>query len=194
MNSFVQISGIRNRTPRFFARCFNTNTNPVSTSVSDADVHVKTVEDATRNQILTKICNPKFESPRKRANKMFNAINKEAVEKSRRNQANVLQVPFRVGDAIEISMVGQGGVKSKDIDKMRGVVLGRVNRGLGSSVHIRDVVFGEPIDRKIALHSPLLRSLKVLEKNFVFKGKRKVKRAKLYYLRDRLPQETRVTK
>eukprot|EP00957_Ditylum_brightwellii_P082911 6304080-Ditylum_brightwellii.AAC.1 len=39
------------------------------------------------------------------------------------------------------------------------------------------------------LHSPLLKSLKVLEKNFVHKGKKKVKRAKLYYLRDRLPVE-----
>jgi len=39
----------------------------------------------------------------------------------------------------------------------------------------------------VPLHSPLLRSLEVLEKNFVFKGKRKVKRAKLYYLSDRNP-------
>ena len=98
------------------------------------------------------------------------------------------QVPFRVGDSIEITTVSQGGISSSEIEKIRGVVLGRVNRGLGSGVYIRDVVFGEPIDRKIPLHSPLLKFIKVLEEHFVFKGKRKVKRAKLYYLRHRLPQ------
>ena len=137
---------------------------------------------------------PKFQSPRKRASKIFAEINQKECEKNVSNRPNVLQVPFRPGDAIEITMVAQGGVNSKELEKVRGVVLGKVNRGLGSSVDLRDVVFGEPIDRKILLHSPLLRSIKVLEENFVFKGRRKVKRAKLYYLRDRLPEETRVTK
>lgn len=137
---------------------------------------------------------PKFVSPRKRASKIFAEINQQECLKNINNRANVLQVPFRPGDAIEITMVSQGGTKSSELEKIRGVVLGKVHRGLGSSVDIRDVVFGEPIDRKIVLHSPLLRSIKVLEENFVFKGRRKVKRAKLYYLRDRLPEETRVTK
>ena len=137
---------------------------------------------------------PKFSSPRKRASKLFAEINKEEYDKNITNRPNVLQVPFRPGDAIEITMVAQGGVRSSELEKIRGVVLGKVSRGLGSSVDIRDVVFGEPIDRKIVLHSPLVRSIKVLEENFVFKGRRKVKRAKLYYLRNRLPEETRVTK
>uniref|UniRef100_A0A6S8Z0T6 50S ribosomal protein L19, chloroplastic n=1 Tax=Ditylum brightwellii TaxID=49249 RepID=A0A6S8Z0T6_9STRA len=138
---------------------------------------------------------PKFKSPRKRASKLFHELNVEAVDKSAESNPNVLKVPFRVGDAIEIEMVSMGGVNSSaNVDKLRGVVLGRSNRGLGSSVQIRDVMYGEPIDRQIMLHSPLLKSLKVLEKNFVHKGKKKVKRAKLYYLRDRLPVETRVTK
>eukprot|EP00521_Asterionellopsis_glacialis_P000279 CAMPEP_0195249958 /NCGR_PEP_ID=MMETSP0706-20130129/2427_1 /TAXON_ID=33640 /ORGANISM="Asterionellopsis glacialis, Strain CCMP134" /LENGTH=182 /DNA_ID=CAMNT_0040301863 /DNA_START=176 /DNA_END=724 /DNA_ORIENTATION=- len=137
---------------------------------------------------------PKFKQPRKRASKLFAQINDEAVQESKARNPAVLDVPFRVGDAIEIEMVSSGGVDSKNRERVRGVVLGKVNRGLGSAVYIRDVVFGEPIDRKIPLHSPLLKKLTVLEENFVFKGKRKVKRAKLYYLRDRLPIETRVTK
>lgn len=137
---------------------------------------------------------PKFRSPRKRASKLFDELNKEAVQINTERNPDVLKVPFRVGDAIEITMVSQGGVHSRELEKIRGVVLGKVNRGLGTSVYLRDVVFGEPIDRKIPLHSPLLKSLRVIEENFVFKGKRKVKRAKLYYLRDRPPIETRVTK
>lgn len=140
-----------------------------------------------------RVVNPKFESPRKRANKMFATITEEAIDKSINQNQDVLGVPFRVGDAIEISLVSEGGVNSTQLEKIRGVVLGRKNRGLGSGVYIRDVVLGEPIERKISLHSPLLKSLKVLEKNFVYKGKRKVKRAKLYFLRDRLPQETKVS-
>ena len=137
---------------------------------------------------------PKFKSPRKRASKLFAALNHEAVKISKEGNPAVFNVPFAVGDAIEITTVNQGGVDSTDVEKLRGVVLGRTNRGLASSVIIRDVVMGEPIERKIMLHSPLLKSLKVLEENFVYKGKRKVKRAKLYFLRDRKPEETRVTK
>ena len=134
----------------------------------------------------------KFESPRKRANKMMTRITKESQE--RRHKPEVHDVKFRVGDAIELTMIEQGGVNSNETEKIRGVVLGMDKRGLGTGFYLRDVVFGEPIDRKIPLYSPLIKDIKVLEENFVFKKKRKVKRAKLYYLRDRLPQETRVTK
>lgn len=134
----------------------------------------------------------KFISPRKRANKMMTEITEAA--KSERHNPKVHDVKFRVGDSIEMTMVSQGGVNSNTTEKIRGVVLGMDKRGLGTGIYLRDVVFGEPIDRKIPLYSPLLKNITVLEENFVFKKKRKVKRAKLYYLRDRLPQETRVTK
>lgn len=134
----------------------------------------------------------KFNSPRKRANKLMTEITQAAKEE--RHNPKVHDVKFRVGDSIEMTMVSQGGVNSNATEKIRGVVLGMDKKGLGTGIYLRDVVFGEPIDRKIPLYSPLLKSITVLEENFVFKKKRKVKRAKLYYLRDRLPQETRVTK
>ncbi len=128
----------------------------------------------------------KFNSPRKKANKMFALIQNEAMDKAKEGNPNVHDVNFRVGDAIEMTMVAQGGVDSSQTEKIRGVVLGMDKRGLGTGIYLRDVVFGEPIDRKIPLYSPLLKEIKVLEENFVFKKKRKVKRAKLYYLRDRM--------
>lgn len=136
----------------------------------------------------------KFESPRKRANKMFSLIQQEAMKEAQEKRPHVHNVNFRVGDAIELTMISQGGVDSAQTDKIRGVVLGIDKRGLGTGFYLRDVVFGEPIDRKIPLYSPFIKDIKVLEENFVFKKKRKVKRAKLYYLRDRGDQETRVTK
>ncbi len=130
----------------------------------------------------------KFESPRKRANKMFALVQDEAMKKAKEANPKVHHTHFRVGDAIEFTMVSQGGVESKQTEKIRGVVLGMDKRGLGTGILIRDVVFGEPINRKIPLYSPLIKEIKRLEENFVFKKKRKVKRAKLYYLRDRPAQ------
>ena len=134
----------------------------------------------------------KFKSPRKRASKLFHELNEEAVATSKEANPVVWKEDIRVGDAVELKMVVQGGVNAKDgeaqeFEKVRGVILGIVNRGLGSSIVIRDVVFNEPIERRIPLHSPMIKDFKVLERNFIFKGEKKVKRAKLYYFRDRNP-------
>lgn len=93
-------------------------------------------------------------------------------------------------------MVSMGGLHEdkQEMEKIRGVVLGIVRRGLGSSLLLRDVVYGLPIERRIPLFSPMIKEAKVLESNFVFKGKKKVKRAKLYYFRDRNPLLTKVSK
>lgn len=129
----------------------------------------------------------KFKSPRKRASVLLHQLNTEAVEKSKAEKPSVWDVDFRVGDSIEMEVVAQGGASSDQLEKIRGVVLGIFKNKLDTSVLIRDIVMGTPVERRIPLHSPLLKSVKLLEKNFVFKGKRKVKRAKLYYLRDRNP-------
>jgi large subunit ribosomal protein L19 len=143
----------------------------------------------------------KFRSPRKRASKMLDELNKEAVEKSKAANPAIWEQSFRVGDSMELKMVSQGGVhakegddKSQEIEKVRGVVLGIIKRGLASTVILRDVVFGEAMERKIPLHSPMIKEAKVLERNFIFKGKKKVKRAKLYYFRNLNPLLTKVSK
>ena len=129
----------------------------------------------------------KFKSPRKRASKLLHELEKEAIGQSKAANPQVWETNFRVGDAIEVEMVEKGGSRSEDTEKLRGVVLGIFRKRLDHSVLLRDVVFGHVIERRIPLHSPLIKSDKVLEENFVFKGKRKVKRAKLYWLRDRNP-------
>lgn len=190
-HSFVQSSAFfRNGTAKSFSTDNNTNSSVVVPSpVPDAEMQFLHFRPQTH---LNKSSYQKFNSPRKRANKMMTEITKEAIAKAHNPQVH--DVKFRVGDAIEITMVSQGGVNSNETEKIRGVVLGIDRGGLGTGVYLRDVVFGEPVDRKIPLYSPMVKNVNVLEKNFVFKGKRKVKRAKLFYLRDRLPQETRVTK
>lgn len=141
--------------------------------------------------------NPKFKSPRKRASKLFHELTQETCASMKEAKPEVFKSDVAVGDAVELEVISQGGVAStikKNYERLRGVVIGITNRGLGSSVHIRDVLYGEPVERIVHIFSPLVRSMKVLEKNFIYKGRRKVKRAKLYFLRGRNPSECRVTK
>ena len=132
----------------------------------------------------------KFKSPRKRASKLFLDLNNEAVEKSKASKPAVFEVDYRVGDSIECEVVEQGGVNATDLKRVRGIVIGKYNQGMDSAVLIRDVVMGTILERRLPLHSPMVKSIKLLERNFIYKGRRKVKRAKLYFLRDRNPNGT----
>ena len=152
-----------------------------------AKLMIDEVDDTIQKRVKHKI-------PRKRASKLMHELNQEYVAENIASRPNVLQTDFRVGDAIELEVVSHGGIRSDQIEKVRGVVLSKVNKGLGASVLIRDVVFGDAVERRFPVHSPLIRSIKVLDKNFIYKGKRKVKRAKMYYVRDRPLKDCQVSK
>lgn len=159
-----------------------------ATGVSPADmpyVHFRNDDELSTHS------RPKFRNPRKRASKLFSELTRECIEKSIASKPQVWEVPFKVGDAVELEILEDGGIdnpNNKPLDVVRGVVLGRENKGLDTSIYLKDVLYGEHVERKIKLHSPTVKSLKVLEAGFVNRGKKKgrrVKRAKLYYLRDR---------
>ena len=78
-------------------------------------------------------------------------------------------------------------------ETIRGVVLSRTNRGLETSCLLRDVTFGEVVERRIKMYSPLIQEVKLLQQAFIHKGKKRVRRSKLYYLRDRDPVLCKVT-
>ena len=73
---------------------------------------------------------------------------------------------------------------AKKPQKVQGLVLARSNRGVDSSVTLFCNVRGTAFQRRIPLYSPLVKGVRLLQKAFVTKGKKKVKRAKLYYLLD----------
>ena len=133
---------------------------------------------------------PKFDSPRKKASKMYTMIMNEHIEKSKEYTPDVWKDDFRVGDAVELDIVEQGGIDTTDksnIEKQRGVILGIRRKNMEFSVHIRDVIDGHAVEQLIPLHSPLVKKLTVLEKNFVHRGRKRVKRAKLYHMADWKP-------
>lgn len=91
---------------------------------------------------------------------------------------------FGPGDLVEIKMAVPEN--RRKVALMKGVVIARKNRGWQSAFTIRNYLGNAGgIERTVPVYSPSLLGVQVLER-------RKVRRAKLYYLRDRKPSEYRV--
>lgn len=91
---------------------------------------------------------------------------------------------FAPGDTVIVSVNVVEGSR-KRVQAYEGVVIGRRNRGLNSSFIVRKVSSGEGVERTFQLYSPLISSIEV-------KRKGDVRRAKLYYLRQRSGKSARI--
>ena len=108
-------------------------------------------------------------------------INKEAVKKI---LANKKVTDFSVGDTIKVGVKIVEG-KRERIQYFEGVCIAKKNRDINSSFTVRKISFGEGVERTFALFSPVVASVKVVRTG-------KVRRAKLYYLRDRKGKSARI--
>ena len=108
-------------------------------------------------------------------------INKEAVKKitSSKKIAN-----FAPGDTVKIGVKIVEG-KRERIQFFEGVCIAKKNRDINSSFTVRKISFGEGVERTFALYSPVVDSIKVVRSG-------SVRRAKLYYLRDRQGKSARI--
>ncbi|CEG45083.1 ribosomal protein l19 [Plasmopara halstedii] len=129
----------------------------------------------------------KLKIPTKRAASLLQQLEAEAVAKASEGK-NI--VDFNPGDSVEVHYLLSR--TSSRVQRVKGVVLARRNRGTGSSFVIRNHIGGYGFEQKIFLCSPLLQSVKLLQKSFIHKGKKRVRRAKLYYLREKAPSITTV--
>jgi large subunit ribosomal protein L19 len=84
--------------------------------------------------------------------------------------------PFGVGDTIKVHVVIREGDKER-VQIFRGEVISRRGTGLKASFTVRKISFGIGVERIFPLHSRMIRKIEVVRKG-------KVKRAKLYYLRN----------
>ena len=101
-------------------------------------------------------------------------INKAAIKKI---VANKKITDFSPGDTIKVGVKIVEG-KRERIQYFEGVCIAKKNRDINSSFTVRKISFGEGVERTFALYSPNVDSIKVIRTG-------KVRRAKLYYLRDR---------
>ena len=127
---------------------------------------------------------PKFKSPIRRATKLLDQLNKEMMTKIREEKPAVFGEEIRVGDAIEAEVVDCGGLENGMMEKIRGTVIAKNRKGLAASLQVIDHVSGDTLEYTLSLYAPTTKSIKVLERNYIFKGKRKIKRAKILYVRD----------
>ena len=91
---------------------------------------------------------------------------------------------FSAGDTIKVGVRIVEG-KRERIQYFEGVCIAKKNRNINSSFTVRKISFGEGVERTFALYSPIVGSIKVIRSG-------KVKRAKLYYLRDRKGKSARI--
>lgn len=91
---------------------------------------------------------------------------------------------FAPGDTVVVNVNVKEGDR-KRVQAYEGVVIARRNRGLNSSFTVRKVSSGEGVERTFQSFSPLIASVEV-------KRKGAVRRAKLYYLRDRTGKGARI--
>jgi len=130
----------------------------------------------------------KHVNPRKRANKVMMALNAEIKEELRARQAPEAQTKFAVGDKVRVTFLQ---AKSEDKpDVYEGVVIAHPKKGADESILVRGMMHGDVFEIRVPLYSPLLKAIEVVKPRCIHKGKKagkRVRRAKLYYLRDREP-------
>ncbi|MDH4021677.1 MAG: 50S ribosomal protein L19 [Gammaproteobacteria bacterium] len=91
---------------------------------------------------------------------------------------------FAPGDTVVVQVRVKEGTRER-LQAYEGVVIARRNRGLNSSFTVRKISHGEGVERVFPLHSPTVAEIKV-------KRRGDVRRAKLYFLRDRSGRSARI--
>ena len=114
----------------------------------------------------------------------MNLIEKIEQEEIARLSANKKMPSFAPGDTIVVSVNVVEGTR-KRTQAFEGVVIAKRNRGLNSSFSVRKISSGEGVERTFQLYSPLIANIEV-------KRRGDVRRAKLYYLRDRSGKSARI--
>ena len=108
-------------------------------------------------------------------------INKESIKKILSKK----KIPeFSAGDTIKVGVRIVEG-KRERIQYFEGVCIAKKNRNINSSFTVRKISFGEGVERTFALYSTIVGSIKVIRSG-------QVRRAKLYYLRDRKGKSARI--
>ncbi|KAI4303822.1 hypothetical protein MLD38_039411 [Melastoma candidum] len=144
----------------FPCRGITTQGNPVNTPLSDAS--------------LNPPARIKFKRLDKTARHIMNILDKEAVDEVRSQR----EIPdIRPGYIVQLKV--EVPENKRRVQVLKGIVIARRNAGLNSTFRIRRQVAGVGVENLFPLYSPNIKEIKVLDK-------KKVRRAKLYYLREKM--------
>ena len=107
-----------------------------------------------------------------------------AIEKFNQGQLKSEVADFRIGDTVAVAVRIKEGQKER-IQMFEGTVIARKGGGLTETFTVRRLSYGVGVERVFPVHSPNVESVKVVRRG-------KVRRAKLYYLRDRVGKAAKV--
>lgn len=92
---------------------------------------------------------------------------------------------FAPGDTLKVNVRVKEGDRER-VQAYEGVCIGRAGSGLNENFTVRKISFGEGVERVFPVHAPVIHSIEVVRRG-------KVRRAKLYYLRDRRGKSARIS-
>jgi large subunit ribosomal protein L19 len=112
-------------------------------------------------------------------------MNAEAIIRSIESEHLKDDLPtIHVGDTVRIGVKIKEGTKER-VQPYEGTVIAMRNGGINETITVRKIFQGVGVERVFLLHSPLVDNIKIMRRG-------KVRRAKLYYLRDRVGKATRI--
>ncbi len=114
----------------------------------------------------------------------MNIIQTLEAEQAAKLAANSKVPDFAPGDTVIVNVKVKEGERTR-VQAYEGVCIARNGGGLNESFTVRKISYGEGVERVFPLYSPVIDSIKVLRRG-------KVRRAKLYYLRDRRGKSARI--
>ena len=109
----------------------------------------------------------------------------EQLEKEHIEELNKDVPEFAPGDTLRVNVKVKEGERER-IQAFEGVCIARSGGGLHESFTVRKISFGEGVERVFPIYSPLVDAINVVRRG-------KVRRAKLYYLRERRGKSARIT-
>ncbi|KAI0500273.1 hypothetical protein KFK09_018483 [Dendrobium nobile] len=114
--------------------------------------------------------------PRIKLGDIMGILNKSAIEASEKQRP----VPdLRTGDIVEIKL--EVPENKRRLSVYKGIIISKQNAGIHTTIRIRRIIAGIGVEIVFPIYSPNIKEIKVVKH-------RKVRRARLYYLRDKLPR------
>ena len=111
-------------------------------------------------------------------------MSQELLKKAAQSSLKAAPPQFKVGDTVRVSVRIVEGEKER-IQIFEGTVIGRRGAGISETFTVRRVINNQGVERVFPLHSPRIASVQVVRSG-------KTRRAKLYFLRDRIGKATRL--
>ncbi|KZV50701.1 hypothetical protein F511_19613 [Dorcoceras hygrometricum] len=142
---------------------------------ADAGVEVEDNAEAEVTQIVASE-ETSIRNPRIKLGDIMGILNKKAIEATDKERPTP---DLRTGDIVEIKL--EVPENKRRLSVYKGIVMSKQNAGIHTTIRIRRIIAGVGVEIVFPIYSPNIKEIKVVKH-------RKVRRARLYYLRDKLPR------